>query len=66
MRDLGRLARVLVATREMGRDDGGPLVAMLATVAPIDLGDPRWVEQSEADVREYVRRRLQHEGWTEP
>ena len=62
VRDLGRFARVLVATREMARDGGQPLVATLATMTPIDLGDPQWAEQSDADVRRYVRRRLEPEG----
>ncbi|MGI8776828.1 MAG: ATP-binding protein [Acidimicrobiales bacterium] len=59
VRDLGRVAQVLVATREMNREGGVSLVATLATVAPIDLGDPRWAEQTEANVRDYVHRRLQ-------
>ena len=58
VRVLGRIARVLVATREMERDGGEALVATLATVRPIDLGEPRWAQQTEADVRQYVRRRL--------
>jgi hypothetical protein len=41
IRELGRFAKVLVATREMQRD-GQPFIAAASTVAPIDLGDPRW------------------------
>jgi len=58
VRGLGRTARVLVATRELQRESGEALVAGLATCPVIDLGDPRWAEQTEDDVRAYVARRL--------
>jgi len=57
IRGLGQFARILVGTREV-EHDGKSLVATLATVPAIDLGDPRWADQTVADVREYVARRL--------
>ena len=54
---LGRLAHVLVATRELTRDDQS-LVGLVATQPAIDLGDTRWAAQTVANVRDYVQTRL--------
>ena len=54
---LGHMAHVLVATRELIRDDQS-LIGLLVTEPPIDLGDTRWAAQTIANVRDYVHRRL--------
>ncbi|MGI8776360.1 MAG: AAA family ATPase [Acidimicrobiales bacterium] len=70
VRELGRTCRVLTATREMDRQGAPSLVATLGTMVPLDLGDPKWFAQTEANVRDYVLRRLAAVGeasaWMDP